>query len=141
MAASNAIAGIGVTVRRGDGAAPENFTAIAEVNGIVNWSRTRGVFTVTTLNSPGGYEEFISGFRDGGSITLNMNFTRDTYEDMVVDYENDDKVNYRIVLADAGATQYDFAAMITNLSFDATTTDRVTANATFKVSGPVTMTS
>jgi predicted secreted protein len=139
--ASNAISGIGTVIKRGDGASVEFFTTIAEVNGISNWSRTRDTYEVTTLDSPNGYKEFISGFRDPGGFTLNMNFTRATYEQMVVDFENDNAVNYRIVLGDASLTQYDFAAMITDLAFDSTTSDRITSNCTFKVTGPPTMTS
>lgn len=138
---SNAQSGIGTTIKRGNGLSPETFATIAEVNGITGWSRTRETFDVTTLNSPNGYKEFISGWRDAGVFTLNMNFSRDTYEDMVVDYESDDAVNYRIVLGDASATQYDFAALITDLSFDSTTTDRITSNASFKITGPPVLTS
>src|SRR3990172_5308084 len=122
--ASNARSGIGVVIKRGDGASVEAFTTIAEVNGIVNMTRTRGIAEVTTLDSPNGYREFISAFRSGGTFTLNMNWTRDGYEGMVVDYESDDAVNYRIIIPDAGATQYDFAALITDLGGpDSTTHD------------------
>ena len=107
---SDAIAGVGTSFERGDGASSESFTAIAEINSITGPGMTRAFIDVTSLDSIGGYREFIGGFRDGGTVKLNMNFTRDGYEQMRLDFVSDDSVNYQIVLPDSGNTTLGFAA-------------------------------
>ena len=39
---------------------------------------------VTSLDSSGGYREFIASFRDAGEVTLNMNFTLASYDDRIM---------------------------------------------------------
>lgn len=138
---SDAIAGVGTSFKRGDGASPEVFTAIAEVNSITGPSMTREFIDVTSLDSTGGYREFIGGFRDGGEVTLTMNFTRNGYEEMRLDFVSDDSVNYQIVLPDTGATTLDFAAFVTDLPLTITPDDKVTAEVTLKITGEVLLTS
>jgi predicted secreted protein len=138
---SNAFSGVGTTFKRGDGASAEVFTAIAEVNSISGPNKTRATIDVTSLDSTGGYREFIAGFRDAGEVTLNMNFTRDGYVDMNTDFESDSSVNYQIVLSDTGATTLDFAGWVTSLGMAVPMDDKVTADVTVKIDGQVTLTS
>jgi predicted secreted protein len=138
--ATAAIAGVGTAFKRGNGASPEVFTAIAEVNSITGPGMTRDFIDVTSLDSTGGYREFIGGFRDGGQLTLNMNFTYAGYNAMLTDYESDDAVNYQIVLSDSTETTIDFAAFVTDLPLDIKPDDRVTVSVTLKITGQVTLT-
>lgn len=138
---SDAIAGVGTAFKRGDGASPEVFTAIAEVNSITGPSMSRETIDVTSLDSTGGYREYITGFRDGGEVALSMNFTRDGWEAMRIDFANDDTVNYQIVFPDTGATTLDFAAYVTDLPITTTPDDKITAEITLKITGEVTLTS
>jgi predicted secreted protein len=138
---TNAIAGVGAEFKRGDGSSNEAFTAVAEINSIEGPTRTRGQIDVTSLDSAGGYREFIGGFRDGGEITLNMNFTRDGYDDMTDDFESDSTRNYQIVMPDTGNTTYEFAALVTALPLSITPDDKITAAITLKLSGVITMSS
>ena len=138
---SAAFSGVGTVFKRGDGASSETFTAIAEVNSIDGPGKSRATIDVTSLDSTGGYREFIASFRDSGQVTLTMNFTRDGYEDMNVDFESSSSVNYQIVLSDTGATTYDFAAYVVDLGMAVPFEDKVTANVTLKVTGQVTMSS
>ena len=138
---SNAFAGVGAQFKRGDGASAEVFSAIAEVNSIEGPSMSADTIDVTSLDSTGGYREFITGFRDGGEVTLEMNFTRDGYIDMKTDFEAGTNRNYQIVLPDTGATTFDFAGLVTSLSMSVPTDDKVTASVTIKVDGQVTVSS
>jgi predicted secreted protein len=138
---SDAIAGVGAQFKRGDGASNEAFTAIAEVNSISGPNMTRGTIDVTSLDSVGGYREFIGSFRDGGEVTLNMNFTRDGYIDMKDDFESSSTVNYQIVFPDTGSTTFDFAGLVTALGTTVTTDDKVTQDVTIKIDGQVTVSS
>lgn len=135
---SNAIAGVGTKFRRWDGA---NWDDIAEINSIAGPNKSRDTIDTTSLDSTGGYRTFIGGFRDGGTVTLPMNFTRDTYEVMNTDFESDDLQNYEIYLPDAENTSFEFEALVTELGLGIPADDKVTADVTLKVSGQVTINS
>jgi predicted secreted protein len=138
---SDAFAGVGTVFKRGNGASTEVFAAIAEVNSIDGPNMSRETIDVTSLDSTGGYREFIGSFRDGGEVSLEMNFTRDGYLDMKTDFESSSLVNYQIVLADSGATTFEFAGFVTALGSSVTTDDKVTSPCTIKVSGSVSVSS
>ena len=136
---SNAISGVGTQFKRGDGASSEAFVAIAEVNQITGPSMTREQIDVTSLDSTGGYREYIAGFRDGGTVELNMNFTRTGYETLKDDFEADANVNYQICLADTDTTVLSFAGLVTDLPMSIPTDDKITVDVTVKITGEVTL--
>jgi predicted secreted protein len=53
-------------------------------------------------------------------------------------YEAAETTNFRVVLPDAGGTTYQFAAFVTNLSWDLPVDDAIKRSLTLKISGPVT---
>jgi len=138
---SDAIAGVGTLFNRENDASSGVYTAIAEINSITGPSMSRSSIDVTSLDSTGGYRQFISGFRDAGEVVLSMNFTRDTYEQMRLDFADDDSHNYQIVLPDTGATTLDFAAFVMNLPLSIPFDDKITVDVTLKITGPVDLTS
>ena len=133
---SNAIAGVGTKFRRWSGS---NWVDIAEINSIDGPSKTRDTIDVTSLDSTGGYREFIGGFRDGGTVTLPMNFTRATYDVMNNDFESNVLQNYEIFLPDLEGTSFEFEGLVSELGMSVPTDDKVTADVTIKVSGQVTI--
>lgn len=137
---SNAFAGVGTQFKRGNGASVETFAAIAEINSIEGPSMTREAIDVTSLDSTSGYREWIAGFRDGGTVTLNMNFTYTGYNTLKGDYDDDDEHNYQIVLSDSGNTTIAFAAWVTDIPVSVQPDDKVTATITLKITGPVNVT-
>ena len=137
---SDAIAGKGTKFRRWSiilGA----WVDIAEINSINGPGMSRDTIDVTSLDSTGGYREFIGGFRDGGTVTLSMNFTRAGYELMKDDFESDVLQNYEILLPDTDATSFEFEGLVTELPLSIVPDDKVTADITIKVSGEVTLNS
>lgn len=138
---SDAIAGVGTQFKLGDGTSDEGFTALAEVNSITGPSMSREQIDVTSLDSTGGYREHIGGFRDGGEITLNMNFTRANYVTLVGEFEDDDSRNMQIVFPDSGETTLDFAGIVTDLPISIPTDDKITLDVTIKVTGEVSLSS
>lgn len=139
--ASNAISGVGTVFKRSDMTSSPTFTAIAEINSIDGPSKSRDTIDVTSLDSTGGYREFIASFRDGGEVSLEMNFTRDGYVDMTADFEVDTLVDYQIVLPDTGNTTFDFSGLVVNVGLAIPFEDKVTAPVTIKVSGQITLSS
>ena len=135
---SNAIAGVGTIFgRSGSSESEGGYVAIAEVNSITGPSMTRDFIDVTSLDSTGGYREFIGGFRDGGDVSLNMNFTFDGYNQMLTDFESDSAVYYIITLPDTAGTSVTFAAFVTDLPLGITPDDKVTIDVTLKITGQV----
>jgi predicted secreted protein len=141
MPISNAFSGIGTAFKRGDGASNEAFTAIAEVKNISGPDISRDFIDVSSLDSTGGYREFIAGFRDAGQITLTMNYTLDSYDDLKIDFDADVSRNYQIVFGDTTATTYDFAGWVVGLSHNISFDDAVSLECTIKVDGQITLTS
>lgn len=135
---SDAIAGVGTQFRRWNSVSGQ-WENIAEVNSITGPGMTRDTIDVTSLDSTGGYREFIAGFRDGGTVALGMNFSRDTYETMLADFESDVIQNYEIVLPDDDNTSLEFQGFVTEAPLTIPTDDKVTADITIKISGPVTL--
>lgn len=88
---------------------------IAEIKNITGPSMTRDTIDTTTLNTEGGYRTFITGFRNPGTITLSMNYTRTGYEMLKDDFENDALQNYRIVLPDEEETVLEFEGIVTEI--------------------------
>ena len=136
--ASQATAGVGTTFRRWDGT---NWVEIAEIKQITGPGKTRTTIDVTSLDSTAGYNEFIGGFRDGGTVVLAMIFRRDTYEIMDDDFESDDLQNYEIYLPDDEFTSIEFEGLVTELPLEIAPDDAITTNVTIKVSGQPVMNS
>jgi len=131
---SNAFSGLGTIFNRWDGS---QWAAIAEINSISGPSASRETIDVTTLDTVGGYRKFISGLRDGGDVSLNMNFTKATYELMKDDFEDNAVQEYQIVLPDDDGTVLQFEGLVTELPVEIPLDDKVSANITIKVSGKV----
>jgi len=136
--ASKAFSGVGTIFRRWSGTA---WAPIAEVNSISGPSMSRETIDVTSLDSTGGYREFIGGFRDPGTIQLSMNFTRTTFDLMQADFESPDSANYEIVLGDDENTSLEFVGFVTELPIEVTADDKVTSSVTIKITGQVTVNS
>jgi predicted secreted protein len=137
--ASNAFSGVGTTFKRSNMLSSASFTAIAEINSIKGPDKKRNTIDVTSLDSLGGYREFITSFRDAGQVVLEMNFTRSGFMDLNDDFESEDIVDYQINLPDG--TTIDFSGYVTDLGMAVPLDDKVTASVTIKVSGVVTVSS
>jgi predicted secreted protein len=135
---SNAIAGVGTKFYRWGGSA---WAAIAEINSITGPSMTRDFIDVTSLDSTGGFREFITGFRDAGTVSLAMNFTHATFTIMKEDFENDTPQSYMICLPDEEVTSLEFLGLVTEIPLTIPTDDKITADVTIKISGTVDLTS
>jgi len=132
--ASNAIAGVGAVFKR-------NSVTLAEVNTITGPNRSRDTIDVTTLDSTGGYREFIGGFRDGGEVMLDMNWTRAGFDLLNTDFEASTSQSYSIVMPDSGNTDFSFSGWVTNISKSIPADDKVTMTVTIKIDGQITETS
>lgn len=110
---------------------------IAEITSIGGVGGTRDTHDVTTLGSAGGYRRFIPGFRNGGTVTLAMLFTRDSYEIMKSDFESDIVQNYEIILPDEDVTSYEFEGLVTELPLTIPPDAPITVDVSILVSGEI----
>ena len=131
---ANAIAGVGTLFQRWDG---EEWDTIAEINSIEGPTMDKDNIDVTSLDTAGGYDEFITGFMDGGQLVLNMNFTRSGYEVMKSDFEIDVARDYRIVLPDDEDTTLEFEGLVIEIPLTMEAEDKLTADVTIQVTGEV----
>lgn len=136
---SNAVAGVGTVVRKWDGVSA--WDNIAEVTNISGPGMSREMIDVTSLDSTGGYREFIAGFRDAGTIVLSMNFTRAGLDMFQADFEDDTSKNYEIVLPDDDATSLEFEGLVQEFPLTVPTDSQITMEVTIKITGPVTVNS
>lgn len=134
--ASNAFLGVGTVFSRSE-TETGTYVALAEVLNIDGPTMTRDTPEVTNLDSEGGYKEFIAGFRDGGNITLPMNFTHVTFEAMLNDFEDDAAKWYRIDMPNTQRTRLQFLGLVTSCPVSIQTASQVTSNVSIKVSGKV----
>jgi predicted secreted protein len=132
---SGAISGMGVKFWRWD--ASLAWVAIAEISAIDGPSKTRETIEVTALDSIGGYREYIPSLREGGTISLTMNYTRATYDLMNDDFEDNNTQNYMISIPDEDNTMMEFEGLVTEIPFSASVGDKITANVTIKITGKV----
>jgi predicted secreted protein len=137
---ANAVAGVGTVFQRLN-PNTDTWEDIAEINSIEGPNEDRDTIEVTSLDTEGGYDEFITGFMEGGTLVLNMNFNRSGYEVMKQDFEIDLVRDYRIVLPDDEDTTLEFEGLVTEIPITMEAENQLTADVTIQVSGEVTIAS
>lgn len=134
------IDGFGTELRRGDGGGPEVFTAIGESTNISGPGLAREAYDVTTHQSPEQWREFIGGLKDGGEVTLDLNYDPAQHDDLVADFDDEDPRNYKVVFPVTPVATWSFKAVMTGFEPSAPHDDKLAASVTFKVSGKPTLT-
>lgn len=111
------------------------YATLAEVLSITPPNLARDTIDATHMLSPDRYREFISGLRDGGEATIELNFiaggTAMTF--LIADYNNNSSVPYKIVFPNT--VSWSFSAFVTAISPEAPLDDKMTASVTFKITG------
>lgn len=137
--ASAAVKAIGTALKIGDGGSPETFTTIAEIKAITGPARTSDKIEVTSMDSTGGYKEYVPGLKDGGDVTCDMNFVDSAAQDALGDdFENQTLRNFQIVTTHGTPKTIAFAAYVTNFGYSFDPTDVAKRNVTLSVTGQVT---
>ncbi len=121
--------------RSSDGTSGGTMTALAGITSINGLSLSRDVVDATDMDSTDRYREFISGLRDGGEVTIGLEFDPDggDYENAITDFEADTVGYYEIVFPDT--SEWGFSAFLTGVSVDDPLDDKMTAEFTYKVTG------
>lgn len=143
MAAATVKSAFGTLFQRGDGAGPEVFTSIIEMQSIGGPSINRGTIETTHHESPDNFREFLPNLPDGGEFSLEGNFcpasaTQTT--PLVTDFNNQSSRNYKIIWPDSGSAQFAFAGFPTAVSLSSPFDGKMGISATVKVTGKPTFT-
>lgn len=129
------IDGFGTQFQRGDGAGPEVFTALANVTNISGPGLSRETIDVTAHDSPDQWMEFIGGLKDGGEVSVDINYDPADHDTLVADMDDTEPRNYKVVFPDAGSSTWSFAGIMTGFEPEAPYDDKLAASLTFKVTG------
>lgn len=128
--------------RDSDGAG--TFVTIANVSDISGPDRDREAIEVTAHDSPDQYREFVKGLKDGGevSITINYNPGETTHEALDDDYEEKDLRDYQVVVlpGDPDEHTWDLTGLITSVGDAFPHDDKMEREVTVKISGKPTLT-
>lgn len=131
----------GTALQRSDMATTPVFTEVANVTNISGPSISRATHDVSAHDSPDGYMEFIGGLRDGGEVSIDLNYDpQDTTHQnfTTTDLDEADPRDYKIVFPDL--SEFDFSAVLTSFDVTASFDDKLTGTAAFKITGKPTFT-
>lgn len=98
---------------------------------------------VTTLDSEGGYREFIGGFKDGGEVSIEGYFDPTTgkgQKELYDLFESGETEAFTIVFPTGVGASWEFNGVVTGISTSADLEDPLAFSATIKVSGKPTLT-
>lgn len=139
MSATSATSGYNVTLAKGG--TGTSGTAIAEVVGITGPGYSRNWIDATHLTSDSQAKEFVAGLIDGGEVSVDLNFlpANTTHKLITTDLVDGSKDAYAITWNDASTTTWSFTAGVSGFNPSAPKDDRLSATATFKLSGIITI--
>jgi predicted secreted protein len=133
----------GTQFQRATGVAPgTTYETIANVTSIGGPERTRETIDVTSHDSPDGWMEFIGGLKDGGEISLDVNYDpAETTHDLDDDFDDVLPRNYRIVLLPDTDDEHTWqiSGILTQLGDEFPYDDKMARTMTIKVTGKPTL--
>lgn len=130
------------------GASPDAWTTVAEVTKITPPAIARDAQDATHTESAGGWKEFIPGLKDGGEVSIEMNFIpKGAGVALILAQFNASAVTQcRILFPDGShtspitSTKWAFNAVCTGFAPEAPIDNTMVATAKFKVTGQPTFT-
>jgi predicted secreted protein len=133
--------GIGTTVQMSDVVSPLAFTAIAEIVSAAGPSISAEEIDVTTLDSTGGFKESISGLKDGGTLELELLFTKNAQQVAIrTAVENGTLKTFLITWPTSPNTTAQFNGTPLTWGQNAEANSPLNASVSVKISGAITWT-
>jgi len=134
----------GTLIKKGDGASPEVFTTVAQVVTIGGPSLAQDPIDVTNHSSLEAWKEFVGGLKDGGEVSLEINYdpatpTHNATAGLIKSLEDQTVDNYQIVFSDTANTTWTIPALVTGFETGAPVDGKLSASVTLKVSGKPTL--
>lgn len=131
---SKAMRALGTKLKIGESATVAGLTSIGGLD------LSADTIDVTSLDSDGGYREFLAGFKDAGEVSLEGFFMITAGEDngqsqLYKLFEDGDEEDFSIVFPPKTKTLWQFKGIVTGFGTSAAVEDPVSFSATIKVSG------
>ena len=117
------------------GKTPIKVGGLTEIGGL---ELSADTIDVTTLDSDGGYKEFIGGFKDAGEVPVSGYFDNTTEEgqaEMYAAFESGEITDFVIKFPATLDAKWTFKGVVTGFKTGATLEDPVSFEGTIKVSG------
>lgn len=117
-------------------------TEVAELTSIGGLELSADTIDVTSLDSDGGYREFIGGFKDAGEVAISGFFNPGDEGQAAVyaAFESGETTACKIVFPAALGASWEFNAVVIGFSTGAELEDAVSFEGSLKVSGKPTLT-
>lgn len=118
------------------------FETIANVTNISGPARSRETIDVTAHDSPGQWMQFIGGLKDGGEISLDINYDpAELTHDLDDDFDDTSPRNYRVVILPDTEDEHTWSltGIMTELSDEFPYDDKMARTMTIKVSSKPTL--
>lgn len=131
----------GLTFQRGDGASPEVYSTVVEVNTLGGFGKTNPLVDVTSHDSTS--REYIAGLSDGSELSVDGNRVHSSpsvQDALIADVDAGTTRNFKITLTD-GTTPivYTFSAVCQSWEITPSFEDKVTIAYTLKITGSITV--
>lgn len=125
----------GIALKRSDMATPTaTFTTIGNVTSVSGPEIERETYDVTAHDSTSGWREFIGGLKDGGEVSLELNYDPRKHDVLVSDFEDATQRDYKMTFPGT-LGEWALKLILTGFSQESPVDDKMTAELTFKVSG------
>ncbi len=108
------------------------FADVAEVTNITPPNYSRDAVEATHTASPDSFREYVAGLMDAGEVQIELNFVP-AVADTIIAAMTVGQGAFKITFTNA--VTWTFLAVVTNYAPGAPLADRMTASATFKITG------
>ena len=109
-------------------------TAVGDLTSISGVELSADDIDMTSHDSDDAWREFSGGLKDGGTVSIEGNFTNDSSQTGLLDLVGGEPVAMTIAFPDSKGT-WSFNGYLNAFSTDAPMDDKITFSATIKVSG------
>jgi len=129
----------GIALKRSDMATPTaSFVTVGNVTSVSGPEIERETYDVTAHDSLNGWREFIGGLKDGGEVSLNVNYDPRKHDVLVSDFEDTLPRDYKLTFPGT-LGEWQIKLILSGFSQEAPVDDKLSAELKFKVSGKPTI--
>ena len=115
------------------------FTDVAEITSIDVLDIDVETIETSSHSSAGQWREFAAGMKDGGELSMEINYDPALHATLLAEVGADPK-DQKIILPDAGLGEVTYKGIVTGFQAQAPYDDKLAATVTVKATGAVTFT-